>query len=93
MWKLPMFGCTDPSQVLKEIRACEDAFPNSYVRIVAFDNVRQVRSYYMSCSCLGLSWCRICTITALVGCAADPGQLSMCVVLQPQVLQFAVSTN
>jgi Ribulose bisphosphate carboxylase, small chain len=42
MWKLPMFGCTDPSQVLKEIRACEDAFPNSYVRIVAFDNVRQV---------------------------------------------------
>ena len=43
MWKLPMFGCTDPSQVLKEIRACEDAFPNSYVRIVAFDNVRQVR--------------------------------------------------
>jgi len=43
MWKLPMFGCTDPSQVLKEIRACEDAFPNSYVRIVAFDNVRQVQ--------------------------------------------------
>jgi len=43
MYKLPMFGCTDPSQVLKEIRACEDAFPNSYVRIVAFDNVRQVQ--------------------------------------------------
>lgn len=43
MWKLPMFGCTDPSQVLKEIRACEDAFPASYIRIVAFDNVRQVQ--------------------------------------------------
>ena len=22
MWKLPMFGCTDGSQVLKEISAC-----------------------------------------------------------------------
>lgn len=42
MWKLPMFGCTDPSQVLGEIRACESAFPNAYIRIVAFDNVRQV---------------------------------------------------
>jgi ribulose-bisphosphate carboxylase small chain len=43
MWKLPMFGCNDPSQVLNEIRACENCFPNSYIRIVAFDNVRQVQ--------------------------------------------------
>jgi len=43
MWKLPMFGCTDPSQVLSEIRACENCFPNTYIRIVAFDNVRQVQ--------------------------------------------------
>jgi len=43
MWKLPMFGCSDPSQVLGEIRACENCFPESYIRIVAFDNVRQVQ--------------------------------------------------
>merc|ERR1711865_397217 len=28
MWKLPMFGCTDPDQVLSEIQACTKAFPN-----------------------------------------------------------------
>ncbi|GAB4816627.1 hypothetical protein N2152v2_003673 [Parachlorella kessleri] len=43
MWKLPMFGCTDPSQVLKEISACERAFPDAYVRLVAFDPIRQVQ--------------------------------------------------
>lgn len=62
MWKLPMFGCTDPSQVLKEIRACEDAFPNSYVRIVAFDNVRQVRlgARNVSAPLLASAWYCIC---------------------------------
>jgi len=43
MWKLPMFGCTDASQVLKEIAACKKTFPGSYVRLVAFDNVAQVQ--------------------------------------------------
>jgi len=43
MWKLPMFGCTDSSQVLKEIAACAKAFPNAYVRAVAFDATRQVQ--------------------------------------------------
>lgn len=43
MYKLPMFGCTDSSQVLKEIENCNNAFPDSYVRLVAFDNVRQVQ--------------------------------------------------
>lgn len=57
MWKLPMFGCTDPSQVLKEIRACEEAFPNAYIRIVAFDNVRQVRSLPSTCA---LRCARLC---------------------------------
>ena len=32
MWKLPMFGCTDSSQVLKEITNCTKAFPGSYIR-------------------------------------------------------------
>jgi len=43
MWKLPMFGCTDASQVQKEISACTKAFPNSYVRMAAFDSIRQVQ--------------------------------------------------
>jgi len=43
MWKLPMFGCTDGAQVLKEIAACTKAFPNAYIRLVAFDNVKQVQ--------------------------------------------------
>jgi len=43
MWKLPMFGCTDPSQVLSEIQKCNTTFPDAYVRLVAFDNVRQVQ--------------------------------------------------
>jgi hypothetical protein len=43
MWKLPMFGCSDGTQVLKEIDACQKAFPNAYVRLVAFDASRQVQ--------------------------------------------------
>ncbi len=42
-WKLPMFGCTDGSQVLAEVQACTKAFPNAYVRVVAFDASRQVQ--------------------------------------------------
>ncbi|KAK3276116.1 Ribulose bisphosphate carboxylase small subunit 1A, chloroplastic [Cymbomonas tetramitiformis] len=43
MWKLPMFGCTDSSQVLAEVAKCSQAFPNAYVRIAGFDNVKQVQ--------------------------------------------------
>jgi ribulose-bisphosphate carboxylase small chain len=38
-----MFGCTDASQVLKEIAACVKACPDSYVRMAAFDASRQVQ--------------------------------------------------
>lgn len=38
-----MFGCTDGSQVLKEVDACTKAFPDAYVRLVAFDASRQVQ--------------------------------------------------
>jgi len=38
-----MFGCNDPSQVLTEVRNCENTFPNAYIRLVAFDQVRQVQ--------------------------------------------------
>ena len=43
MWKLPMFGCTDGSQVVAEMQACTKAFPGAYIRLVAFDAVRQVQ--------------------------------------------------
>lgn len=43
MWKLPMFGCTDGSSVLREIDNCTKCFPKAYVRLVAFDNKRQVQ--------------------------------------------------
>merc|ERR1712146_829321 len=32
MWKLPMFGCTDGDQVLKEVAACKKDYPDHYPR-------------------------------------------------------------
>ncbi|OMO81303.1 hypothetical protein CCACVL1_12486 [Corchorus capsularis] len=43
MWKLPMFGCTDSSQVLKELEAAKKEYPNAFIRIIGFDNKRQVQ--------------------------------------------------
>jgi ribulose-bisphosphate carboxylase small chain len=41
MWKLPLFNCTSPQEVLTEVQQCRSEFPTSYVRIVAFDNIKQ----------------------------------------------------
>jgi ribulose-bisphosphate carboxylase small chain len=38
-----MFGCSDPSQVLREIAECRRAYPQCYVRLAAFDKVKQVQ--------------------------------------------------
>ncbi|KAL3686895.1 hypothetical protein R1sor_013204 [Riccia sorocarpa] len=44
MWKLPMFGCTDPSQVLSEIEECKAKYGDKcYIRVLGFDNKRQVQ--------------------------------------------------
>ncbi|MBT8694734.1 ribulose-1,5-bisphosphate carboxylase small subunit [Yersinia pestis] len=43
MWKLPMFGCTDSVQVLKEVEEAKKAYPDSFIRIIGFDNNRQVQ--------------------------------------------------
>ncbi|KAK2998799.1 hypothetical protein RJ639_024505 [Escallonia herrerae] len=43
MWKLPMFGCTDSSQVVKELEECKKEYPQAFIRIIGFDNVRQVQ--------------------------------------------------
>ncbi|TXG57401.1 hypothetical protein EZV62_018714 [Acer yangbiense] len=43
MWKLPMFGCTDSAQVLSELEEAKKAYPNSIIRIIGFNNKRQVQ--------------------------------------------------
>ncbi|KAK4710251.1 hypothetical protein R3W88_004764 [Solanum pinnatisectum] len=43
MWKLPMFGCTDATQVLAEVQEAKKAYPQAWIRIIGFDNVRQVQ--------------------------------------------------
>lgn len=43
MWKLPLFGATDSSLVLAEIEEAKKAYPEAYIRVMAFDNVRQVQ--------------------------------------------------
>ncbi|KAJ8751108.1 hypothetical protein K2173_016289 [Erythroxylum novogranatense] len=43
LWKLPMFGCNDSSQVLSEISECKKTYPNAFIRCLAFDSKRQVQ--------------------------------------------------
>jgi ribulose-bisphosphate carboxylase small chain len=44
MWKLPMFGCTDGYQVAREISECKNAYPDAYIRVLGFDNIKQVQT-------------------------------------------------
>lgn len=41
MWKLPLFSATSVQEVLTEIQACRSAYPNCYIRVVGFDNIKQ----------------------------------------------------
>merc|ERR1711924_101973 len=43
MRKLPLFGCSDPQQVLNEIEECQKEYPGCRVRVVGFDRFRQVQ--------------------------------------------------
>ncbi|XP_022150468.1 ribulose bisphosphate carboxylase small chain, chloroplastic-like [Momordica charantia] len=43
MWKLPMYGCTDASQVVKEIEEAKKEYPSAFIRVIGFDNKRQVQ--------------------------------------------------
>ena len=38
MWGLPMFDLRDPAGVMMEVKACREANPNRYVRVLAFDS-------------------------------------------------------
>merc|ERR1712232_350710 len=44
LYKLPMFGCTDPGDVVREVEACKREYPNAKVRVVAFDPIKQVQT-------------------------------------------------
>ena len=41
LWKLPLFGVTDPSIVLTRLEECRTANPDSYIRVNGYDSVRQ----------------------------------------------------
>ncbi len=41
MWKLPLFKCNSPQEVLNEVQQCKSEYPNCYIRVVAFDNIKQ----------------------------------------------------
>jgi len=43
MWKLPMYGCTNTEEVLTEVKLCTKAFPDCYIRVAGFDNIKQVQ--------------------------------------------------
>lgn len=48
MWDLPMFDLADPAGILMEVNACRKAYPNHYIRVLAFDNKRGVESVTLS---------------------------------------------
>ena len=48
MHGMPMFDLRDAAGVLMELNACRSAFPNHYVRLMAFDSTRGVESIAMS---------------------------------------------
>ena len=48
MYGNPMFDLRDAAGVLMELNACRTAFPNLYVRLMAFDSTRGIESIAMS---------------------------------------------
>lgn len=48
MYGLPMFDLSDAAGVMQELHACRAAFPQHYIRMMAFDATRGVESVAMS---------------------------------------------
>ena len=48
MYGMPMFDLKDAAGVLMELNGCRQAFPNHYIRMMAFDSTRGVESIAMS---------------------------------------------
>jgi ribulose-bisphosphate carboxylase small chain len=43
MWKLPLFGVTDPAVIRSEVDACIEANPGHHVRLIGFEPERQTQ--------------------------------------------------
>ena len=48
MFGMPMFDLKDAAGVLGELKDCRKAFPDHYIRLMAFDSTRGVESIAMS---------------------------------------------
>ena len=48
MFGMPMFDLRDAAGVLAQVKECRKAFPNQYIRLMAFDSTRGVESIAMS---------------------------------------------
>ncbi len=48
MYGMPMFDLNDAAGVMMEMKNCRKAFPNYYIRLMAFDSTRGVESIAMS---------------------------------------------
>lgn len=44
LWKLPLFSARTPQDVLTEVRECRSEYPNAYIRVIAFDNIKQCQT-------------------------------------------------
>lgn len=44
MWKLPLFDCNNPQQVLDEVRECRSEYGDCYIRVAGFDNIKQCQT-------------------------------------------------
>merc|ERR1711988_347841 len=44
MYKLPMYGCNSPRDVIDAIAACKREFPQAKIRVMGFDSDKQVQS-------------------------------------------------
>jgi ribulose-bisphosphate carboxylase small chain len=48
MYGMPMFDLKDAAGVMMELTGCRKAFPNHYIRMMAFDSTRGVETIVMS---------------------------------------------
>jgi ribulose-bisphosphate carboxylase small chain len=48
MFGMPMFDLHDAAGVLMEMQSCRNAFPQHYIRLMAFDSTRGIESIAMS---------------------------------------------
>jgi ribulose-bisphosphate carboxylase small chain len=48
MWGTPMFDLKDPAGVMMEVKACRDANPHHYVKVLAFDSNKGFETVRMS---------------------------------------------